>query len=332
MHILPFTADMVEDAAKLLASRHQKDRLATAALPCRFEREQDARIAIETEWKKQGTSGAAAIKNGKLVGYLFGEKTASTIRGRHVWASLASHSLASGQSAELYQDLYAAAAQTWVDEGYFTHFTLIPAQDASALHAWFCLGFGHEQAHGTLSLETLGKQTTTQLPLPGAQLRLATMDDRQALGDVSPWIRTHQTMAPVFGIALPEEGPKIREGYSRLVEDPEVSVWIVEQVGQILSFQAYFPSEEDPAALLVPEKSVELGVAGTRPDARGMGLNHVLTQRGLQHAREKGAQYVLTDWRMTNLQSSRHWPRQGFVPTAYRLTRAIDPRIAWARG
>ncbi|WP_411503407.1 hypothetical protein [Brevibacillus centrosporus] len=35
MHILPFTADMVEDAAKLLASRLQKDRLATAALPLR---------------------------------------------------------------------------------------------------------------------------------------------------------------------------------------------------------------------------------------------------------------------------------------------------------
>lgn len=118
------------------------------------------------------------------------EKTASTIRERHVWASLASHSLASGQSAELYQDLYAAAAQAWVDEG-----------------------------------------------------------------------------------------------YSRLVEDPDVSVWIVEQAGQILSFQAYFPAEEDLAALLVPEKSVELGVAATRPDARGMGLNHVLTQKGLQHVK-----------------------------------------------
>ncbi|MDR7317753.1 GNAT family N-acetyltransferase [Brevibacillus nitrificans] len=117
-----------------------------------------------------------------------------------------------------------------------------------------------------------------------------------------------------------------------MIEDPDVSVWIVEKAGHILSFQAYFPAEEEPSALLVPESSVELGVAGTRPDFRGMGWNRLLTQRGIWHAREKGAHYVLTDWRMTNLQSSRHWPRQGFIPTAYRLTRAIDPRIAWARG
>ncbi|WP_419878475.1 hypothetical protein [Brevibacillus centrosporus] len=74
MHILPFTADMVEDAAKLLASRHQKDRLATAALPCRFEREQDAPIAIEAEWNKQGTSGAAAIKMGSSSAIFSGKK------------------------------------------------------------------------------------------------------------------------------------------------------------------------------------------------------------------------------------------------------------------
>ncbi|MED4908862.1 hypothetical protein P9761_11605 [Brevibacillus centrosporus] len=74
MHILPFTADMVEDAAKLLASRHQKDRLATAALPCRFEREQDAPIAIEAEWNKQGTTGAAAIKMGSSSAIFSGNK------------------------------------------------------------------------------------------------------------------------------------------------------------------------------------------------------------------------------------------------------------------
>jgi hypothetical protein len=27
----------------------------------------------------------------------------------------------------------------------------------------------------------------------------------------------------------------------------------------------------------------------------------------------------------------RFWPRQGFRPVVYRLSRRIDPRIAWAR-
>jgi hypothetical protein len=38
----------------------------------------------------------------------------------------------------------------------------------------------------------------------------------------------------------------------------------------------------------------------------------------------------VTDWRVTNLLSSRFWPRQGFRPVVYRLTRRIDARVAWA--
>ncbi|MEC2129438.1 hypothetical protein P9G84_10700 [Brevibacillus centrosporus] len=70
MHILPFTADMVEDAAKLLASRHQKDRLATAAI-------------------KMGSS--SAIFSGKKRQVPFADSSQSCIRNcmqqqpRHGW-------------------------------------------------------------------------------------------------------------------------------------------------------------------------------------------------------------------------------------------------------
>jgi GNAT superfamily N-acetyltransferase len=246
--------------------------------------------------------------------------------------SLAGHGIAGDQHAELYKDLYAAASQHWVDEGYFAHYSLVPASDPLLVNTWFCLGFGHEQVHGSLPLHTFSEPAVADLRVPNAQLRLATPKDRQALADVSQLIRTHQAMAPTFGVALPEDTQKIRDGYSRLIDDPEVVIWLVEKEGRILSFQAYFPAEEEPSAMLVPANGVELGVAATQPEYRGSGFNHALTQQGLMHAKAKGKQYVLTDWRMTNLQSSRYWPRQGFLPIAYRLFRFIDPRIAWARG
>jgi hypothetical protein len=43
----------------------------------------------------------------------------------------------------------------------------------------------------------------------------------------------------------------------------------------------------------------------------------------LHWAHETGYPAVATDWRMTNLLSSRTWPRLGFRPTFYRLVRAI---------
>ncbi|MED4583416.1 GNAT family N-acetyltransferase [Brevibacillus choshinensis] len=332
MNIVPFTYDLIDEAAKLLARRHQRDRLATPVLPSRFESEQVAEQAIRADWEKTVATGVAAIEKGSLIGYLFGGKVENSTRGRHVWVSLAGHGIAGDQHAELYKDLYAAASQHWVDEGYFAHYSLVPANDTALVNTWFCLGFGHEQVHGSLPLHSFHEPVVADMRVPNVQLRLATPKDRQAMADVSQLIRTYQAAAPTFGVALPEDAQKIRDGYSQLVDDPDVDLWLVEKEGQVLSFQAYFPAEEEPSAMLVPANGIELGVAATQPEYRGLGFNHALTQHGLMHAKAKGMEYVLTDWRMTNLQSSRYWPRQGFLPIAYRLSRFIDPRIAWAIG
>jgi ribosomal protein S18 acetylase RimI-like enzyme len=63
-----------------------------------------------------------------------------------------------------------------------------------------------------------------------------------------------------------------------------------------------------------------------------LGIGRALTNHGLTYAFEKGYRNCLTDWRSTNLLSSRFWPSQGFRPVAYRLIRRIDPQIAWAKG
>ena len=50
---------------------------------------------------------------------------------------------------------------------------------------------------------------------------------------------------------------------------------------------------------------------------------NAVTQEPAASARDAGYPWVVTDWRMTNLTSSRAWPRLGFRPTFYRLFRAI---------
>jgi ribosomal protein S18 acetylase RimI-like enzyme len=99
-----------------------------------------------------------------------------------------------------------------------------------------------------------------------------------------------------------------------------------------VGFQCYFPVDSSEKGLIVPEKCLELSVAGTRPDFQGRGIGQTLTRHGMADAYERGYRMCLTDWRSTNLQSSRFWPRQGFQPVAYRLARRIDDRIAWAKG
>ena len=72
-----------------------------------------------------------------------------------------------------------------------------------------------------------------------------------------------------------------------------------------------------------PEKAAFLGFASTLPEARGSGIGVALTDAGFAWAAEQGYEVMVTDWRVTNLLSSRFWPRRGFRETFLRLYRSI---------
>jgi len=79
----------------------------------------------------------------------------------------------------------------------------------------------------------------------------------------------------------------------------------------------------DHKSLALPPGAGFLGFASVLPEARGGGAGRLLGEAVLDWARKTGREWVVTDWRMTNLLSSRAWPRLGFRPTFYRLHRAI---------
>ena len=124
------------------------------------------------------------------------------------------------------------------------------------------------------------------------------------------------------------------ENYREVAADEEAIAWLAiedrDGVETAVGFQIYYEAEPEPDDLYIPESCMELPAAGTLADARNRGIGLALTNAGFAFAKEAGYQYVLADWRTTNLQSSRFWPRRGFQPVVYRLFRRVDERIAWA--
>ena len=59
------------------------------------------------------------------------------------------------------------------------------------------------------------------------------------------------------------------------------------------------------------------------PEARGLGAGRALGEAVLAWSAEQGHACVVTDWRATNLLSSRAWPALGFRPTFLRLHRLL---------
>jgi len=72
-----------------------------------------------------------------------------------------------------------------------------------------------------------------------------------------------------------------------------------------------------------PDEACILGFAVTDPEARGAGVGLALTAAAFEWARAHGFSTIVTDYRVTNLLSSRFWPRRGFRPTFLRLYRSI---------
>ena len=77
------------------------------------------------------------------------------------------------------------------------------------------------------------------------------------------------------------------------------------------------------ASLARVDGAVLLTWAVTRPEVRGSGAGVALTEGSFAWAREHGYEVMVTDWRVTNLLSSRFWPRRGFRETFLRLYRSI---------
>jgi ribosomal protein S18 acetylase RimI-like enzyme len=326
--IVPLEESHLPEAAAILARRHRQDRVRQPLLPAACEQESAARAALGALWKCPRAGGVAAVRQGRLIGYLLGDKLISHLMGRTAWIRPGGHGVAPGEDIDLYRDLYAALAARWAEEGCFDHYVLVAAGDQALLNLWFTLGFGQQQAYGVLPLDAYCPPEPLDI---GVEIRRAAPEDRYAIHALADTIARYQMGSPVFAPTPPEVIEEdIRPGFVELIEDPDWLLWLASREGRIVGYQGYTPVTDDPAELVIPPGAIELTIAGTVEQVRGSGVGRMLARHGLLHAKEAGYRFCVADWRTTNLLSSRFFPRLGFTPVAFRLTRHIDPRITWA--
>jgi GNAT superfamily N-acetyltransferase len=259
-------------------------------------------------------SGAVALRDGRVVGYLVGAPRPSPIWGEHVWVELAGHAV---EEPEDLRDLYGAAAAAWVERGWVRQYAMAPAHDPALLDAWSRVGFGQQHAHGVMEVPTAAWPEGT---------RLAAAEDVDALLALTPLLAEHQAASPTFAPAPPPQGPE--ELRAEILEDlaaPEVGDVVVERDGRVVGSFQLVPVEMSSAhtGLGRPEGAAFLGWGATDPAVRGSGAGLALMEASWAWARERGHEAMVVDWRVTNLLASRFWPARGFRTTFLRLYRHI---------
>jgi ribosomal protein S18 acetylase RimI-like enzyme len=330
VELAPFTPEYLPDAGALLSARHRRDRQTLPELPPRFEDQEVARLAVAGLLEKPFAGGFVARRGGRAVAYMVGALDLDEVWGRSGWVRPLGFAVADDEDPETLRHLYAAVGAEWVRYGCLNHFIVAPTADPALLHKFYSLAFGIEQVHGLLDLRRA--EIPEPAPGEGVTLRRVEAGDRETLEQLSDLIWRHQVQAPVWGVHLPERQARHRREYGELVNDEEAVLYLAFADGRPAGLQGFWPVVPSDTDYLSPENCVELGLAGTVAERRGRGIGTALARHGLREARAAGADFCLTDWRSTNLLSSRFWPSVGFRPVAYRLGRRLDPRIPWASG
>jgi GNAT superfamily N-acetyltransferase len=217
------------------------------------------------------------------------------------------------------RDLYAVAAVKWVAEGRTAQYVVVP-DDAALVDAWFRLGFGGQHAHAV--------RPVPEEPLAardGLKLRRAERGDIPVLAELDLVLPQHQGLSPVFSAG---EVPTLEEAvadWEESIDDRDYATFVAEHNGQVIGSAIGCSIEKSSShqGLARPDNAGFLGFAAVLPEARGHGAGRALGEAVLNWAAEVGYTSVVTDWRVTNLLSSRAWPRLGFVQTFHRMHRLI---------
>jgi L-amino acid N-acyltransferase YncA len=319
----PITIDDIPSMADLLICRQNLESKVFPFLKNSCLNVKYITDMFEKQFANSKAIGIGAFANDELVGYIMGEIKIDTLRGRHVWVPYEGIAIRMDQPSELIRNLYAKVSVVWLEQGYFSHYALIPLGNQVYYEAFQRLSFFIQQVHGIMNLEDYKPFENVS----DAEIRFANKMDSELMGNMSSIIQSYHNSAPTFEPALPEVLTDIKNGYSCTVEDNDAMIFIAEKEMKALGFQAYWPVTPD---LMAPDGGVELSIAGTCYSQMGNGVGKKLMNECYRIMKEKGYNSIIADWRITNLASSTFWPKCGFKPIAYRMARYIDSNIAWA--
>lgn len=319
----------IRQMAVLLAKRHERERKFFPFFPSEFEEFDEAEMVLRKMLERPYISGIVAVRGIDVIGYLLYEFKESAERGRYVWMDYESVAIKDAEHPRLLRLLYADAGAEWVKNGYFHHVMMVPLGDRKIVAEWLDQSFRYEQKYAVLPLQDFEAEAAE--PVAGLVFRTGSREDGPLLKKMALWNSIHQAAAPSWQPITKETMEDIKSSYEELSADGGAYLWLAEQGEQIGGFHVYF-RKADPLSLVTPENCVALPAASTNPNLRGTGIGKAMAHYCFKEMKNEGFDYIFADWHSPNHLASYFWPKLGFQPIMVRMSRQIDPRIAWAHG
>ena len=260
--------------------------------------------------------GVAAIRNGQLVGYLFGFDIGHWHGRRTVFSPAWAHAAALEDRQALYWAMYREMSRQWVAAGQFQHALVELATGCGGREAWQWMGFGLAAVDAVRSLDPATGGD------PDARIRRASLDDVEVAAQLGEALWRHLCAPPVFLLRQPRDWVEVQRAF---VSDSANALWLAERDGQVVASMRHAPVSDDVSYVLRDSGTTSIVGAYACPEARGRGVAVALLNQVLAQAREEGYERCGVDFETQNIEGVRFWLRH-FRPVGYGMSRVVDGR------
>jgi len=314
--IKPFRGEYLEEAGRLFAERIRIERVLSPLLPPRFE---DPSTVLPLLRDLSGKfPGVAAMRDGRLAGFMIGWLLPSWRGRRSVWVPEWAHAEAGEGRVKVFNDMYESMAREWVRDGCFTHLAGALARDKEIIDALFWLGFG------LAAVDAMRDLGDVEGPFADVEIRRADVRDLEVAESLSHDQERYMASSPTL-MALLEKSSA--EFHKETLSDPARATWLASYEGEVVSRMLIGPSHEDAAYVISDEETASITAAFTKGHVRGQGIGASLLKHSLDWAKAAGYVRCAVDFEPENVLGRSFWLKY-FQPVSFALIRQIDPRIA----
>jgi len=319
IEIVEFDDDHLDAASALVAARYGTEMEQEPLLSHRYQHTAETLPFLQ---KLLGRGpGVAALENGRLVGFIQGG--VSMFKGvQTAYVPDSGHGTDTLHSRNVYRDMYARLAASWVALGCFTHVISIMAHHRQAVDAFHSLGFG------MINIDALRDFSPGPDSPDEIEIRRAEQRDLEIVMSLENMLRRHLASSPTFLPSLPN--PDLRRSLEEQLSSSDEPIWIASHEGVPVGFIGTESTGRGPTLARSDNNIMSLVGAYVNPDTRSLGVGKALLNTALDWGRSAEYTVCALDFESANIEATRFWLGSGFRPVIYSLARRLDDRIAWA--
>lgn len=316
LHIVPLEDKHLEDAAALVCARYRALRQYAPLMPARYE--SAAAILSLLHDLPQRAPGVAAIRGGRLVGFLGAFVLPEFLGQRSAYSPEWGNAAVPDDSRRIYEEMYTHVAPGWLAAGCPMHMIGALAHERDTLETWHWLGFGLCAADAVRDL------TPVRGAAAGVEIRRARLEDAETLAALDLALHRHLAATPTF-LFDEEEGEELAY-HQKWLADPANALWLAYDGGEAVACLGQGPASPEACDLIADEGTTSIVIAYTRPQARGQGLATALLNQVLAWGRAEGYERCGVDFEPMNSLAARFWTRHFQLVCLYQARYVGEPR------